>query len=265
MTCVDFNEAQLQRASAGAASRGLLPAVRFLAADCNAIADPPAADVILVNQFFHHVEDLESFTAALRGSLATEGRILSCDVVGRNGHVPWPSVAREVDRAWSRLPPAKRFDRYHGRTTDRYIPVDHSAYSNEGVRAQDVVRELLAHFDFEVFVTFGGAVMPFIERRIGFNFDPECDEDRDFIRAVQQADAGAWAARRYPASNMIASIRHKGMGAEPVCFPVSPEAHAELTEREIGQARGERSGAGLTGAAPGVAGFTTLLRPPTST
>ncbi len=234
MTCVDFNEAQLQRASAGAASRGLLPAVRFLAADCNAIADPPAADVILVNQFFHHVEDLESFTAALRGSLATEGRILSCDVVGRNGHAPWPSVAREVDRAWSRLPPAKRFDRYHGRATDRYIPVDHSSYSNEGVRAQDVVERLLEHFDFEVFLTFGAAVMPFIERRIGFNFDPECDEDRDFIREVQQADAEALASHRYPASNMIASIRHKGMAPEPVFFPVPPEAHAVLTQRELG-------------------------------
>jgi len=105
-----------------------------------------------------------------------------------------------------------------------------------------VVRELLAHFDFEVFVTFGGAVMPFIERRIGFNFDPECDEDRDFIRAVQQADAEALAAHRYPASNMIAWIRHKGMGAEPVFFPVSPEAHAGLTEREMGMLERGRRG-----------------------
>ena len=88
MACVDFNEAQLQRASAAAASRGLLPAVRFLAADCNAIADPPPADVIVVNQFFHHVEDLESFTAALRRSLSTRGRIRHARHIRTRGSGP---------------------------------------------------------------------------------------------------------------------------------------------------------------------------------
>ncbi len=119
--------------------------------------------------------------------------------------------------------------------------MDHAAYSNEGVRAQDIVRCQLAEFEFELFLSFAGAIMPFIERRVGFNFDPGHPEDRELIDRVQAADAAALAAGRYPAVNMIAALRHKGAVTQSTHVPVSPERHAELTRQQQAKLPGTRA------------------------
>ena len=107
------------------------------------------------------------------------------------------------------LPAAQRFDRYYMERRERYAPVDHAAYSNEGVRARDVVECLLAGFDFERFLAFGGAIMPFVERRIGFNFDPSSAEDAASSTAWRRSTTSGSRPGTYPASNMIAVLRHK--------------------------------------------------------
>ena len=189
-------------------------------------------DVLIVNQFFHHVEELEVLVASLRVSLDADGVLLTSDVIGRNGHLPWPSVDAIVQEAWRRLPAAQRFDRYYMERRERYAPVDHAAYSNEGVRAQDVVECLLAGFDFERFLAFGGAIMPFVERRIGFNFDPSSAEDAAFIDGLATLDNQRIEAGDYPASNMIAVLRHKGKAIAPVFAPISPEQQVAATRRQ---------------------------------
>jgi len=105
------------------------------------------------------------------------------------------------------------------------------------VRAQDVVACLLAAFDFELFYSFGGAIMPFVERRIGFNFDPADAADRTFIDTVQQADAVALAEERYPAANMVAVLRHRDQVVRPVHVPISPQRHVELTGQQLRRLR----------------------------
>jgi SAM-dependent methyltransferase len=237
ITCVDFNPSLLRSATEAARSRDLGVLMAFVAQDCNLPFDLGPQDVVIVNQFFHHVGALETFCASLRQSLVPDGVLLSSDIVGRNGHQHWPDVEERVQRTWRTLPKVKRFDRYYDAAQTAYRPVDHAAYSNEGVRAQDVVGCLLAEFDFELFFGFGGAVMPFIERRIGFNFDPDDAADRALIDAVHADDAAALAAGRYPAANLIAVLRHKGPVVAPVHEPVSPERHVELTRAQLAKAR----------------------------
>lgn len=233
LVCVDFNAALMRSAAAEAARQGLGSAMEFKVLDCNRPFALEPVDVLVVNQFFHHVESLETFCASLRASLAPHGVLATSDVVGRNGHVPWPDVDALVQQHWSRLPPAQRYDRYHDAVRDRYEAVDHAAYSNEGVRAQDVVACLLADFDFERFACFGAAIMPFVERRAGFNFDPALEADRDFIDALATVDAAHVAAGDYPASNMVAVLRHRGAVDARSCVPVTPEAHVEATRRQL--------------------------------
>jgi SAM-dependent methyltransferase len=223
VTCVDFNAALLRSAAQSARRNGVGDAMSFLELDCNRQPRFPASDVILVNQFFHHVEDLEGFCASLGDALADAGRLLTSDIIGRNGHLLWPDVEADVQDFWNRLPPAQRVDRYFGTRQQRYRPMDHSAYSNEGIRAQDVVACLSRVFDFEVFFTFGGSIMPFIERRIGFNFDPGAPEDRELIDRIDATDHAALAGGRYPPSNMIAALRKKGLATRRVHEPLSPE------------------------------------------
>jgi SAM-dependent methyltransferase len=209
ITCIDFNPSLMNQAAGAARERQLDTLMTFAARDCNLPFKLPPQDVIIVNQFFHHVTELEIFCRSLRDSLDTHGVLLTSDIIGRNGHMLWPDVETEVQKLWATLPPEKRHDRHFGTVDAKYRPIDHAAYSNEGVRAQDVVASLLAEFDFELFFSFGGAIVPFIERRIGFNFDPQLADDRMFIDRVQAVDSDALAAGRYPAANMIAALRHK--------------------------------------------------------
>jgi SAM-dependent methyltransferase len=232
ITCLDFNPGLMRAAAAAAEQRGLTGSIAFETRDCNRPFDMAPMDVIIVNQFFHHVTELEVFCASLRASLAPAGVLLTSDIIGRNGHRLWPDVDVEVQRLWDGLPAAQRFDRHFGSVQEHYRSVDHAAYSSEGVRAQDVVRCLLAEFDFELFLSFAGAVMPFIERRVGFNFDPGLAGDRELIDRMQAVDAAALAAGRYPAVNMIAALRHKGAVSRSTHVPVSPERHAELTRQQ---------------------------------
>lgn len=233
--CIDFNPTLMRKAANVAHEQGIGDQIVFKTKDCNQPFDLPGQDVIIVNQFFHHVTELETFCQSLRRSLAQNGVLLSSDIVGRNGHMLWPAVESVVQRAWSSLPASKRHDRYFNSKSEQYRPINHAAYSNEGVRAQDVVGCLLAEFDFELFFTFGGAIMPFVERRIGFNLDPEQAEDCAWIDALQRVDAEALASARYPASNMIAALRHRGCVMQTQLEPVTPAQHVALTRQQLDQ------------------------------
>lgn len=237
ITCIDFNPALMRRATAAAQERGVDTLMSFEARNCNLPFELPGQDVIIVNQFFHHVTALDIFCGSLRRSLAADGTLLSSDIIGRNGHQLWPDVETAVQEAWATLPASKRHDRHFNTASPRYRPINHAAYSNEGVRAQDIVGCLLDEFDFELFFSFGGAVMPFVERRIGFNFDPQLAEDRAWIDRVQALDAAALAAGRYPAANMIAALCHKNGATLPVFEPISPQRHVELTRKQQAKAQ----------------------------
>jgi SAM-dependent methyltransferase len=233
-TCIDLNRQLKARALAAAAAMELGDRFEFQVADCDCMDHAGTYDILIVNQFLHHVRNIEKFCAMLKRSLAPQGVLLTCDVVGRNGHLPWPSVHSKVQMHWRSLKPERRFDRHFGAQRNDYVPVDHAAYSNEGVRAQDVVAGLSREFVFETFFTYGAAVMPFVERRIGFNFDPANPDDCAFIDQIASDDAEAITAARYPASNMVAVLRHPGQPLAERHFPVSPQTHIRLTQAELG-------------------------------
>ncbi|MEO7066777.1 MAG: class I SAM-dependent methyltransferase [Rhodanobacter sp.] len=243
ITCLDFNPTLIRHASIAAKAAGVSAVISFETRDCNQPFELEPQDIVIVNQFFHHVTALEVFCKSLQRTLAPKGALLTSDIIGRNGHQLWPVVEAVVQQAWAKLPTEQRYDRHFGTLQPSYRPIDHSAYSNEGVRAQDIVGCLLGEFDFELFFSFGGAIVPFIERRVGFNFDPDDPHDREFIDEVQATDAAALAAGKYPAANMIAVLRQKGAASELVYLPVSPQQHVELTRHQQTKLELRRSGA----------------------
>ncbi len=238
LECVDFNRKLKAIAEARAAELGVAHDFRFTARDCNAPGSSARHDVVMVNQFFHHVEDLDAFCRSIREQLDEDGVLLTSDVIGRNGHLLWPTVEARVQAAWRELPREKTADRHFSGPQPSWRPVDHSAWSNEGVRAQDIVRTLLRYFDFELFLGYGGAIMPFVERRIGFNFSPDSADDCRFIDDLASADDEALRRQEYPACNMVAALRHKGRARRAAFFPASPEEHVRLTAREMGRGKG---------------------------
>jgi len=233
MHCVDFNAELMRMAMQEAKKKGLENHLSVSTIDCNKPFTFNEADVLIVNQFFHHVENLHTFSISLRKSLAPGGILLTSDIVGRNGHVLWPSVDAIVQSFWKKLSENKRLDRYYSTPQEKYVSVNHAAYSNEGICAQDVVASLLKEFDFELFLTFGGAIIPFVERRIGFNFDPESPSDTIFIDELATIDQSNIESGDYPASNMIAALRHKGEAASQSFYPISPDQHVAATRHQI--------------------------------
>lgn len=231
MHCIDLNSMLMQAGESRARELGLGERMRFIAADATGFHDPQRYDVLVVNQFFHHVADLEGFCTALSRLLAPDGVLLSSDVVGRNGHLPWPDVESQVQAFWRELTPAQTIDRGDGKPKPRYAPVDHAAYSNEGVRAQDVVACLAQAFDFEVFLTFGAAIMPFVERRFGFNFAAD-GADAELFERIAAIDDARVQRGDYPASNMFAVLRHSGAAERQVFDPVDPQRHIALTKAQ---------------------------------
>ena len=233
LECLDLNGALMRSAAQAAEAAGVADCMTFTAADANNLTLPRTADVVIANQFLHHVENLEGLAAWVAQTLSPDGVLLTSDVVGRNGHLLWPSVEAIVQAHWAQLPVEKRLDRFTNKTTDRYRAENHAAYSNEGIRAQDITRTLLETLDFELFITYAGAIIPFVERRIGFNFDPASAADRAFIDRIAQEDEAHIRAGDYPAANMLAALRPKGSVTDAVLDPVSPEQHVAMTGREI--------------------------------
>jgi len=88
LTCIDFNADLLRLARKQAADGGLSDAMSFVELDCNRHPQFPASDVIIVNQFFHHVENLEDFCAGLQQALSADGVLLTSDIIGRNDTSP---------------------------------------------------------------------------------------------------------------------------------------------------------------------------------
>lgn len=232
-TCVDINRSLLESGEREATAAGVRDAMQFETADARRGIASLDADVVIANQIFHHLEDLEDTVAEIRRCLGSGGLLLTSDIVGRNGHLLWPSVERVVQERWSELPQDKRFDRFTNRSPARYRAENHAAYSNEGVRAQDITRVLLDCFDFELFLTYAGSIIPFVERRVGFNFDPACSADRRFIDRIAVDDYRAIARGDYPATNMLAALRPRGRVREHDFHPVSPQAHVSMVAREI--------------------------------
>ncbi len=230
--CIDINSGLLKFGKSNATDNGVEERMSFIEADCASYVSESGYDAIIVNQFFHHVDALERFCEGLEKSLLDDGLLLSSDMVGRNGHVLWPSVAEDVQVFWRELPEQKKIDRADGRVKSEYESVDHSAYSNEGVRAQEVVESLLKRFDFDLFLTFGAVVMPFVERRFGFNFSVD-SEDAEFIDRVAIFDEERSAAGAFPGSNMFAALTKKGKADRKLYDPISPSDHVRLTKEQL--------------------------------
>ncbi|MEO8809174.1 MAG: hypothetical protein ABI386_02870, partial [Rhodanobacter sp.] len=68
--------------------------------------------------------------------------------------------------------------------------------------------------------------------------------DQALIARIQAIDSEALSSGRYPAANMIASLRHKGRATHtPIHEPVSAQQHVALTREQLAKtvaAPGER-------------------------
>jgi len=189
LTCMELVPEMLERGRALAYEEGVTERMEFIAADINAwTGEGDGYDVIIANQFLHHVVELEQLFDHVLELLAPDGCFVTSDMIGRNGHQRWPEAKGVLDEFWAELPDSYRYHVLLQRQEQEYLDWDCSQQGFEGIRSQDVLPLLDERFGFELFIGFGSIIDPFIDRGFGHHFDPDAEWDRDFIDRVQARD-----------------------------------------------------------------------------
>lgn len=205
--CIDINRAMLDRGEALATEAGVGAHIRSVVGDFNDWQPQARYAAVLANQSLHHVLNLEGLFAAIERALDANGRFITSDMIGRNGHMRWPEALDVVQEFWAELPPEYRYNVQLKRHEERFENWDCSNEGFEGIRAQDILRLLIERFDFELFIAYANVIDPFVDRSFGPHFDPNREADRSFIDRVHARDEVEILAGRTKPTHMMAVLR----------------------------------------------------------
>lgn len=215
LECLDINPHMLERgrelARAADVERQVLP----VQGDFNRWRANSPYDAVLANQSLHHVVELEHLFTAIDDALLPNGRFITSDMIGRNGHMRWPEALAVVREFWAELPKAYRYNVQLRRHERKFKDWDCSGEGFEGVRAQDILPLLVDRFAFEFFLPYGNAIDPFIDRGFGPHFNADADWDRDFIDRVHARDDLEMLAGTLKPTHLMAVMRKHPYAIEP--------------------------------------------------
>ncbi len=211
--CLELNPTLIKRATGDARTAGLSSQLHFLRGDFNKWRPRRRYDGVVANQSLHHVTNLEGLFDAVRDALAPGAFFVANDVIGRNGHQRWPEALHFVERFWRKLPRSHRFHHQFRRYEESFVDWDCSAVGFEGIRAQDVLPLLLERFHFHVFVGYGNAIDPFVDRGFGPSFDAAAAWDRAFVDCVHACDERALLAGYLTPTHMMAVMASRARRA----------------------------------------------------
>jgi ubiquinone/menaquinone biosynthesis C-methylase UbiE len=181
---VEISAAQIERGRSNAEKAGVLDAFNFIESDTNTWRPAAQYAGVMVHHALHHIQELEHFFSGVKQALLPQGRFVTFDVVGRNGHMRWPETLSIVQSLWRLLPPEKRKHHILGCIDESFVNRDCSSQGFEGIRAQDILPLLIRNFGFERFFAWGGLTDVFVSRGFGPNFDPRLALDKAFIDHV---------------------------------------------------------------------------------
>lgn len=221
--CVELTSAMVERGRQLSLDAGVADRVRPVTGDVNIWRATQPYDAVLANQCLHHVVNLEGLFDAITAGLRPEGRLITSDMIGRNGHQRWPEARAIVEEFWGELPKNYRYHLQLQRREELFLDWDCSVEGFEGIRSQDILPLLLDRFTFDDFLAFCNVIDPFIDRGFGPHFDPDNPWDRFFIDRVHARDEAELAAGTITPTHMIATLR-LGDGTAPKCWQsLTPE------------------------------------------
>ena len=204
MECMDINSTMLERGMALAAEATVARQIQPCERDFNKWIPDHNYAAVLANQALHHVVNLEGLFDGIYQAIGDDGRFITSDMIGRNGHARWPEALAIVQEFWRELPQEYRYNQQlqrHEETLDNW---DCSTSGFEGIRAQDILPLLIDRFGFDFFVAFGAIIDPFVDRAFGHNFDADAEWDRGFIDRVHSRDNAEILSGRVKPTHMLA-------------------------------------------------------------
>jgi 2-polyprenyl-3-methyl-5-hydroxy-6-metoxy-1,4-benzoquinol methylase len=183
--CVDLSPVLIERFQESVVVQGLEKHVIPRVDDLNKAAPVECYDVIMANQSLHHIMELEHIFDFIFKSLNNNGIFVTSDMIGRNGHMRWTEASAFLQVVWPLLSEKQRYHHQLQRFDEqRFEDHDCSEFGFEGIRAQDVLSEVLKKFHPYKFIGTGGFIDVLIDRGYGPGFDLENTWDREFITAM---------------------------------------------------------------------------------
>jgi len=202
--CLELSPPMLARGRVDAAENGVLAHLIFTQADFNRWQPSHLYDGVMANQSLHHVLSLEHLFDAVKAGLRSKAFFITSDIIGRNGHMRWPQALTTVQQFWQELPKSHRYNLQLRRQENQFQDWDCSTEGFEGIRAQDVLPELIKRFEFELFIPFGNVIDVFIDRSFGHHLDPSKSSDREFIDRLHAFDEQAFANKTLTPTHLVA-------------------------------------------------------------
>lgn len=183
---LELSPIQNERAQKKVKDANLSGTVLTFETDLNTWAATTTYGAAMAHHSLHHVVELEHLFDQVKTALDDGGVFATFDIIGRNGHMRWPETYTVVNALWHSLPAEKQKHSVLKWSSEDYRDHDCSTQGFEGIRAQDILPELLKRFEFQTFYAWGGLTDVFVGRGYGPNFDPAEPADRRFIDLVDE-------------------------------------------------------------------------------
>ncbi len=233
-SCLDINPAMLVRGRELASENGLADHFEFLETDVEHWQPANPVSVVMAHHSLHHIVNLEVVFESIRKAIGKEGYLVSCDMIGRNGHMRWPEALDIIHNIWRTMPDRYKYNHPLRRFEEMYENWDCSKEGFEGIRAQDILPLLVQEFAFEAFIAYGNLPDIFTDRNFGHNFDVGNQEDTEFIDRIGALNDRLIGEGVVKPTQMIASLRGFSAG-EVRCYE---HWTPEFCIRKVRQSRG---------------------------
>jgi len=205
--CLDINPAMLERGREAARNEQLMDHFDFLEEDTSNWSPAAPIAIVMANHSLHHILELESTFAKIKHAIGRKGYFLTCDMIGRNGHMRWPEALEHVERIWQTMPDRYKYNHQLKRYEQMYENFDCSTEGFEGIRAQDILPLLVRFFSFDAFVAYGNIPDVFVERSFGHNFDPANPDDVRFVDYLGELNDKLISDGKIKPTQMMAVMR----------------------------------------------------------
>ncbi len=142
-------------------------------------------DLVLIQQSYHHFEEVELIAAAVRRALRPDGVFVLHDYVGEPFLQRGPKQRDVAERVWKNLPDRLRLGANGEVFSDLHVPPKEMLSPNEAIRSLAILPAIRENFDVIDEHIYGGLVFAVLN---GFSQNYTSEEDETLMRVLWEMD-----------------------------------------------------------------------------
>ncbi len=217
--CIDDREGWHDVRTDLAEASGLADQIDSLSASSASLGDDQQYDVFVADGSLAYVADLPGLLTWIRQAWKDDSTMVLGAVLGACAAPDSPENVETIDRIWNVMPDHYMRNHVTGTEQTSYSaanPASDAPGSGGPLSpgSEPLLPLLLDEFCFEVFAPFGNLINAFVGPEVGPNFDPEDEDDRNFIERFAKLDEAQIDAGGIHPVHLTAVLRSTA-GANP--------------------------------------------------